>query len=123
MKQVVGLIGPVTAALDASDFYFYNYKSGERCERFLILGKFESDNYRVGNVILCQIIGIYDSTTCSKQYPTHAVLIVGYGTENRRHYWLAKNSWNVTWGDQGFFKILRNRNVCGIESRIGWPVF
>ena len=29
-----------------------------------------------------------------------------------------KNSWNPTWGDKGFFKILRGSNECGIENQI-----
>jgi hypothetical protein len=31
-------------------------------------------------------------------------------------YWIAANSWNSDWGDEGFFKILRGVNECGIET-------
>ncbi|XP_048830738.1 cathepsin B-like [Brienomyrus brachyistius] len=48
----------------------------------------------------------------------HAVKILGWGTENGTPYWLAANSWNTDWGDNGFFKILRGQNHCGIESMI-----
>ena len=27
-------------------------------------------------------------------------------------------AWNQDWGDNGFFKILRGKNECGIESGI-----
>merc|ERR1711906_74261 len=37
----------------------------------------------------------------------HAVKIVGWGTESGADCWLVANSWNTTWGDKGFFKILR----------------
>jgi len=46
----------------------------------------------------------------------HAVKIIGWGEENGTPYWLIANSWTVTWGNQGYFKILRGQNECGIES-------
>lgn len=46
----------------------------------------------------------------------HAVKLVGYGVEGGTKYWLIANSWNETWGDKGFFKILRGHDECGIES-------
>jgi cathepsin B len=46
----------------------------------------------------------------------HAVKIVGWGTENGVDYWLVANSWNTSWGEQGFFKIQRGNNACGIEK-------
>merc|ERR1719236_250729 len=46
----------------------------------------------------------------------HAVKIVGWGTENGTDYWLVANSWNTSWGDEGFFKIKRGSNQCGIET-------
>uniref|UniRef100_A0A9L0ICU1 Cathepsin B n=1 Tax=Equus asinus TaxID=9793 RepID=A0A9L0ICU1_EQUAS len=48
----------------------------------------------------------------------HAVRILGWGVENGTPYWLVGNSWNTDWGDNGFFKILRGQDHCGIESEI-----
>jgi cathepsin B len=48
----------------------------------------------------------------------HAIRILGWGTENGTPYWLVANSWNTDWGDNGFFKILRGQNECGIEGEI-----
>jgi cathepsin B len=31
-------------------------------------------------------------------------------------YWFCQNSWNTGWGDKGYFKILRGKDECGIES-------
>lgn len=46
----------------------------------------------------------------------HSFKILGWGVENRVKYWLVANSWNTDWGDNGFFKILRGNNHCGIEG-------
>nr|XP_020444365.1 cathepsin B-like [Monopterus albus] len=48
----------------------------------------------------------------------HAIRILGWGEENGTPYWLAANSWNTDWGDEGFFKIKRGNDECGIESDI-----
>lgn len=46
----------------------------------------------------------------------HAIRIVGYGEEGGVKYWLIANTWSPTWGDNGFFKIRRGNNECGIEA-------
>ena len=37
--------------------------------------------------------GIYDNSKCGAngRRPNHAVLVVGYGTENGQDYWIVKN--------------------------------
>jgi cathepsin B len=46
----------------------------------------------------------------------HAVKIIGWGVDGTTPYWLVANSWNTSWGLDGFFKILRGSNECGIEG-------
>jgi cathepsin B len=61
--------------------------------------------------------GVYQHTSGSV-LGGHAVKILGWGVENSTPYWLVANSWNEDWGDQGYFKILRGKDECGIESGI-----
>ena len=68
--------------------------------------------------------GVYRHTTGSA-LGGHAVKMVGWGVEDGTKYWLVANSWNTHWGDNGFFKILRGEDECGIEGGIvaGIPHF
>ena len=54
----------------------------------------------------------------------HAIKIMGFGTEGGVPYWLVANSWNPSWGLDGFFKIKRGVNECQIEDPVinGGPV-
>ena len=60
--------------------------------------------------------GVYQHVTGS-YLGGHAVKIIGWGvTSNNVKYWLIANSWNETWGEKGFFRLLRGANECGIEG-------
>lgn len=59
--------------------------------------------------------GVYQHRT-GRFLGGHAVKLIGYGSDAGTKYWLIANSWNESWGDQGFFKILRGNDECGIES-------
>jgi len=48
----------------------------------------------------------------------HAVTIVGWGVEDGTKYWKVQNSWNPYWGEQGYFRIKRGHNECGIEDQV-----
>jgi len=47
----------------------------------------------------------------------HGVLAVGYGSG----YFLVKNSWGSSWGDNGYVKISTSGNTCGIHSDASYP--
>lgn len=47
----------------------------------------------------------------------HAIKILGWGEEKNVPYWLAANSWNTDWGDNGeghLFSIKSNFIVCSL---------
>lgn len=52
----------------------------------------------------------------------HAIRLVGWGEsmEGGVHekYWLLANSWNSDWGENGYFRIRRGTNECGIEEEV-----
>jgi len=88
IKVAVATYGPVTIAIDASEWGFAYYSHG-----------------------------IYSSYKCQKDLHNHAVLIVGYGSENGIDYWIIKNSWGPSWGVNGYMKLARNKNnMCGVAS-------
>ena len=64
--------------------------------------------------------GVLDSASCGKQLD-HGVLAVGYGTDGGKDYWKVKNSWGATWGEQGFIRMIRGKNMCGIASQASYP--
>lgn len=80
-------LGPVAVAIDASTWSFTLYKEG-----------------------------IYDEPLCSSTNLDHGVGCVGYGVENGVGYWIVRNSWGKVWGEEGYMKLIRKNNQCGIAS-------
>ncbi|PAA59531.1 hypothetical protein BOX15_Mlig003307g1, partial [Macrostomum lignano] len=61
--------------------------------------------------------GVYQHTT-GGSLGGHAIRILGWGADGGTPYWLVANSWNSDWGERGFFRILRGKDECGIESSV-----
>jgi len=63
--------------------------------------------------------GVFDFPWCGQSLD-HGVLIAGYGTQKDIFdmdvdYWLVKNSWGADWGEDGYIKVERNENECGVD--------
>jgi len=63
--------------------------------------------------------GVFDG--CSKDSTIdHAVVLIGYGTDKEKgqKFFLIKNSWGNTWGEDGNIRLLRHegdRDYCGTD--------
>ena len=95
LMQAVGLVGPVSIAFDvSSDFRHY---AG----------------------------GVYDGECkASPSEVNHAVVAVGYDDEapGLGAHWIIRNSWGVRWGIDGYFKMRKGVNKCGISDCASYPI-
>ena len=96
LLDAVASVGPVSVGIDASLTTFQLYSGG------VFRGK------RCGSTL---------------QQLNHAVVVVGYGRQNGKDYWLVKNSWGTGWGEDGYGRMARNAgNQCGIATYASYPV-
>ncbi|KAF8084369.1 hypothetical protein N665_0720s0004 [Sinapis alba] len=88
---------PISVAIDSSTDSFMHYKEG-----------------------------VFDDKDCGIE-TNHEVAIVGYGiTDDGIKYWLVKNSWGESWGEEGYMRIRRMvewpEGMCGVAQYASYPV-
>lgn len=89
--------GPVSVAIEADQFVFQFYDGG-----------------------------VLNDEGCGTELD-HGVVAVGYGVENGQEYFLVRNSWGASWGENGYIKIANDGKqgspgICGIASQPTYPI-
>ena len=67
--------------------------------------------------------GIFnDLNDCGQSGADHAVSVVGYGSENGQDYFIIRNTWGRTWGENGYIRIARNKRMCNVGAYAVYPI-
>lgn len=105
LQYYVTNTGPVAVGVCASDYSFMFYQGG-----------------------------VYNNRKCCTSQ-NHAMLLVGYGTDSGdsgKDYWVLRNSWGKSWGENGYMRLLRydgndddgryTGGICGMDVNPTMPL-
>ncbi len=133
----VGYAGPVSIAYQVSHDFRY-YKTGIEYPEGLTYtvpsppsvcvlsqhSQCHSDRCCATVCAVCAATGVYDGQCAtSPSSVNHAVVAVGYGYDDKQGlpYWTVRNSWGTSFGMDGYFKIKRGVNKCGLADCASFP--
>lgn len=61
--------------------------------------------------------GIYDDPNCSPVKFNLDCSCVGFGIDGDTKYWIVRNAWGKSWGEEGYIRILKEHNdTCAIAT-------
>ncbi|XP_065183010.1 cathepsin O-like [Sycon ciliatum] len=52
----------------------------------------------------------------------HSVVVVGYDMTGEVPYWIIRNSWGEAFGEEGYFRVVMGKSMCGLGVQITYPV-
>jgi cathepsin C len=94
--------GPIIVAINATPELYYYSK-----------GIFHSDAKKTE--------GTYEKNVKPWEFTNHAIVCLGWGEEtvddNVVKYWILKNSWGESWGENGYFKLTKGSNMASVEAQ------
>merc|ERR1719197_1923315 len=63
--------------------------------------------------------GVMSSQACGPMgadYQDHCVMATGFNTTAPTPYWIVRNSWASTWGEEGYIYLEMAKNTCGLAD-------
>lgn len=100
LKRILFSKGPVSVSINV-----YNFEE-------------DLSSYNPGRGIVGTKAKLGNPHDMSANLPNHQVLLVGYGTSENQEYWIIKNSWGQSWGNQGFFAVYMTEKPSDVFGEI-----
>lgn len=68
--------------------------------------------------------GVLTSAACGSMAADtqdHCVMAVGFNSTAPTPYWIVRNSWATTWGEDGYIYLEMSKNTCGLANDVTFP--